>query len=103
MKIKQLTAQEISDFLNKIKPNSTCPFCGSDQLKGELDDVIPDQPMLHDTVKLEFKTQDGDLRPFFKKKQSTQPTVRIICMNCGCTQAFNYWVLQRRIRGNTND
>nr|DAZ55853.1 MAG TPA: restriction alleviation protein [Caudoviricetes sp.] len=101
MKIEQLTAQEVSAFLNKVKPNSTCPFCGSDQLRGELDDVMQDQPMLHDTVKLEFKSQDGHLNPFYKKKQSTQPTIRITCMNCGCVQTFNYWVLQRRIKGDT--
>lgn len=69
---------------------------------GEFDSIVQDKPMLHDTVKIEFKEKDGVLEPFFKKNQSTQPTVRYTCMDCGCTLSFNYWVLQRKIKGESH-
>lgn len=103
MKIERLKQKEITEFLNKIKPDSRCPFCECEALASEFVDFDTDEPPLHDTAKIEFKEKDGELGLFFKKKQQSRPTVRYTCTNCGYTLMFDYFTLVRRIREKKND
>ena len=93
-------SKDIVSFLNTVKPDSKCPFCGHSELISEYVDERTLMPLIHDSVKVQFENENSKMK--ISKEQMASPYVQFICANCGFIFNFHYEFLMRKIKVKDN-